>query len=239
MIATFKFFTPIAMFYTAVALADLVLVYRMTTFCSLTITAGIYIMPVYYFLEDMIAELYGYERARQVIWSVQVSALIFSIIISLADQLPTPSNWQHAAAYTTVFAHVFRTILGGGLVAMLGGAFFNSYILSKWKILVQGRFFFVRSVGSCALGQLFQTTAGCFTLYLTILPFKMILKILLPLYFIQLIGCIIIAIPGSFLVAYIKRLEGFEIYDYGISYNPFKFGLTNQKNEGMDLVKTK
>ena len=222
----FKFFIPLAMLYTAVALADLVLVYRMTTLGTLTITAGIYIMPLYYFLEDMIAELYGYERVRQVIWTVQISALIFSIIVTLADKLPIPANWQHVHAYNVVFGHVFRTVAGGGLIAMLGGAFMNGYILSKWKIITHGKLFFIRSIGSSAIGQLFQTAAGCILLYLGVLPFKTILAMIIPLYLIQLVGCMLITTPGAILVALFKKLEGGDVFDYSTNFNPFKFAIS-------------
>mgnify|MGYP003952570333 CR=1 FL=1 len=222
----FKYLVPLSMFYTAVALADLVLVYRMSRIGSLTITAGIFVMPLYYLLEDIIAELYGYEQVRQVIWSVQIAAVIFSIIVTLGNSLPQPSGWHHAAAYNTVFGHVFRTILGGGLIAMLCGAFLNGYLLSKWKIYTRGRLFLLRSIGSSAIGQLVQTTLGCLLLYTGVLPLKTIFDMIIPLYCIQLSGCALISVPGAMLVAWLKKSEGGDVLDHHCNFNPFKFAVT-------------
>ena len=217
-----KYLIILVMLYTAVAMADLVLIYRMSIVGGLAITAGVYVMPIYYFLEDIIAELYGYARVRQVIWSVQISAVVFSLIVTIAINLPTPNNWHYSGDYHFVFAHLFRTILGGGLVAMIGGAFFNGYLLSRWKIIFHGRYFLLRSIGSSAVGQMIQTVVGCFLLYFSVLPFTEILKMILPIYLIQLVGCAIIAVPGSMLVSYLKNSEGIDFYDHNINYNPFR-----------------
>jgi uncharacterized integral membrane protein (TIGR00697 family) len=224
----YKFLVALSMLYTAVAMADLVLVYRLSTVEGILISAGVYVMPIYYLIEDMIAELYGYARVRQVIWTVQACALAFSLIVIGADSLPVPKNWVHLQDYQFVFMHLFRTLLGGGIIGMIGGAFFNGYLISRWKIILHGRFFIFRSIGASAIGQLLQTVLGCFLLYTTILSFKEIIEMILPIYFIQLLGSVVLAFPAAIFVRWLKKIEGIDVYDHHVNYNPFKFSAAGE-----------
>ena len=142
---------------------------------------------------------------------MQACALIFSLIVIAADSLPVPSNWQHLHDYQFVFRHLFRTLLGGGIIGMIGGAFFNGYLLSRWKILWNGKYFLFRSIGSSAVEQLLQTVLGCFLLYTAVVPVKQIIEMILPIYFIQLLGCIILSFPGALIVRWLKKAEGVDV----------------------------
>jgi uncharacterized integral membrane protein (TIGR00697 family) len=225
----FKYFAPISMLFLVFALCDIISVYRLTTIGSLTIAAGIYILPFYYFLEDLIAEVYGYKRFRQTIWSMLIATFVFAFIITFIIHLPTPPLWPQNQAYLNVFSHLYRVVIGGGCIAVMSGAFINGYIISKWKILLRGRYFWIRSLGASAIGQAVQNVLGCLLLYTHLLPFNKVLQMMLPLYLIQISIFFLISIPGAYVVGLLKKLEGIEAFDQNVNFNPFKYAVQNEE----------
>ncbi len=226
---SYKYFAPLAMLYMVVALCDVLSIYRITNIGSVTIAGGIYVLPFYYFLEDVITEVYGYQRFRQVVWTMLFGCFLFAVIMTIIVHLPSPKFWHHQGAYDYVFSHLFRITFGGGCIAILSGAFVNSFVVSKWKILTRGKYFWLRSLGSSAIGQAIQNVIGCLILYTGVLPFEKVLGMILPLYSIQLGVEILIILPGAILVKFLKKAEGCEAYDYHTNFNPFKYNLENEE----------
>ncbi len=98
-----------------------------------------------------------------------------------------------------------------------------SYIITKLKFLLSGKYFWLRSVGSSAADQLIQNIIGCISLYYGILPFDKVVEMILPLYLIQISFVALLSFPGSFITNLLKRLEGGNITDVTTDFNPFKF----------------
>jgi uncharacterized integral membrane protein (TIGR00697 family) len=200
-------------------LADQVMMYRLVEIGPFSITAGAFLMPFYYFLGDLIAEVYGFHVARRMIVAVLVCCIIFSIIITLLNQLPVPSNWAYGQDYNIVLGHLIRsTILGIG-VAVLIGSYVNAYVISKLKVLTKGRVFIIRCIGSSAIGELIQMILGCLLLFTGIFSFHQVLKLIIELYVTQVALGALIATIGSFFVYILKRLEN-KPNDLIIRFNP-------------------
>jgi uncharacterized integral membrane protein (TIGR00697 family) len=225
----FKYLTPIAMIFMVFALCDILSVYRLTSIVGITIAAGIYILPFYYFLEDLIAEVYGYKRFRQVVWTMLIATFIFACVLTFVIHLPVPQDWPYKQEYAYPFNHLFRIVIGGGCVAVMAGAFINGYIVSKWKVILKGKHFWLRSLGASAVGQGVQNIIGCLILYTQVLPMEKVLLMMLPLYVIQMSISAIILVPGTFIAILLKKIEGVEVFDYGINYNPFKLSVDSEE----------
>lgn len=221
MLPRYKLLNFITMLYITVALCDILSVYRLTTIFNITIASGIFILPFFYTLEDIITEVYGYAEFRRIVWSMLAITNIFALIMYVVTQMPTPAAWQHKDAYVTVFGQLLRITIGGGCIAILAGAFINSMIISKWKILAKGRYFWLRSLGSSCIGQAIQNIAGCIVLYTGVLPIHAIIKMVLPLYIIQMSINFFIVFPSNIIVNWLKNFEKTNPYDNNISYNPF------------------
>ena len=224
----YKYLAPIAMLYITVMLCDMMLAYRMISFGSVTLAGGIFVLPLFYFLSDIISEVYGYQRARQVIWFMLLCAFIFAMFLSLINLLPRPAFWQEGAAYDLVFEHLFRIAIGGGFLAILFGAFINNYIITKWKVLIKGRHYWLRSFGATAVGEFVQNFMGCLILYLGVIPLAKVFELVVPLYLIQITEGLLLTIPGTILVALLKRAEGVDVYDYETNFNPLKISISNE-----------
>ena len=114
----------------------------------------------------------------------------------------------------------------GMVLAYLIGSFVNSYMLSRWKIIVRGKYFWVRSLVSSGLGQfLFTFIAMFFDLY-GMMPIHTLLSLAVVAYLVKLIFTPIVALSASMTAAYLKKVEKIDVYDTGINYNPFKLKVT-------------
>ncbi len=235
----YKYFVLIAMIFTTISLCDVVMIYRTVQLGSFLFTAGSFTMPFYYFLTDVIAEVYGYKYARQATWMMFICCLIFSLVITLLLKLPLPATTYQVADYQKAFGHLFRVVIGGTLITVLTATFVNSYIISKWKILIRGRYFWMRSLGASAIGEAVEVVTECLFLYGGIIPFHEVIALILPTYMMHIIIGMIILIPGTPFVKFLKTIEGVDPFDKGISFNPFKFEIDGDSYSDIENLKTK
>ena len=118
--------------------------------------AGNIFFPISYIFGDVLTEVYGYARARKVIWA-GFGAMIFYVIMSqVVIHLPLdpdePYNQTIQPAIETVFGSGWR-IVTASIIAYWIGDFVNSYVLAKMKLLTRGRFLWTRTIGSTIAGQ--------------------------------------------------------------------------------------
>src|SRR4249920_640420 len=115
--------------------------------------AGVLFFPISYVFGDVLTEVYGYARARRVVWA-GFSALIFASFMSaIILKFPPAEGWPNQAAYETVFGATPRIVLAS-LIAYFAGEFCNSYVLAKMKIWSEGRRLWMRTIGSTIAGEL-------------------------------------------------------------------------------------
>ena len=111
------------------------------------------------------------------------------------------------------------------IVAVILGSFINIYIIAKWKILILGRSFWLRSIGSSAIGQfLFTFVAMVFDLFYVI-PLHDLIELIIVAYMVKLIFTPLVAIPSNWLAEYLKKLEGIDIYDTETDFTIFKLAV--------------
>ncbi len=220
----YKALTFLSMIYITLILAADVLIYKIVHLGSFTLTVGSLVTPFWFVMTDIIAEVYGYQVARRLIWSGIACGFLFTMICVTLIQLPSPEMWPHQPAYDQVLGKLWRVFIGSVLGVMIG-AFINSYLITKWKILVKGKYFWLRSVGSSATGQLVFTAITLLYDLSGLLPFHQITQLILISFAIKLILTTLFAIPSTIIVYYLKKLENIDIYDYKTNFNPFKLEL--------------
>jgi uncharacterized integral membrane protein (TIGR00697 family) len=208
------------LFFAMFMLADQVMMYRLTQIGPLTLTAGVFLMPLYYFTGDLIAEVYGFKVAKQAVLAILICCIVFASLVTLLNYLPTPVDWKYKQSYDYVLGHIIRsTILGIG-VAVFVGSYINAYIISKLKVIANGRIFILRSIASSAIGELIQMVLGCFLLFTGVFPLNQILHLIISSYMWQVALGAIVSTGGSLLVRLLKHVEG-TTYDSVIHFNPF------------------
>ncbi len=184
----------------------------------LVIPAAIIVFPLSYIIGDILTEVYGFMTARRVIWLGFLCNLVFVFFVWLGQILPAASFWENQQAYVSILGTAPRILLASFL-GYLVGEFSNSIVLSKLKVLTQGRWLWIRTIGSTIVGQgldtaIFLTVAfvGTTSFIPMMIIYHWSAKVLIE----------IVATPVTYiLVGWLKKAEAIDHYDTKISFNPF------------------
>ena len=114
--------------------------------------AGVMFFPISYVFGDVLTEVYGYARARKVIWAGFAALIFASFMAWVVVALPPAGFWKNQAAYETAFGNTWR-IVGASMIAYFCGEFVNSFVLAKMKIATEGRALWMRTIGSTICGE--------------------------------------------------------------------------------------
>lgn len=194
---------------------------KIVMFLGLTLPAAVILFPITYIVGDVLTEVYGYHRARLVIWIGFLACFLMTAVFWIALRLPYPAFWQNQSAYQSVLGFTPRLVLAS-LVAYLFGEFANAMILSKLKLLCAGRWLWLRTIGSTLVGQALDTGVFIIAAFTGVVPGPVLMGMLIGQYLWK-VGYEVLATPLTYLaVGWVKRREGVDVYDYGVNYNPLK-----------------
>lgn len=188
---------------------------------SWTVPAAVLIFPVAYILNDVITEVWGYSKARLIIWTGFAVNLIAVVFFSIGIAVPSASFWKGQEAFRMVLGSTPRIVVAS-LTAYLAGSFMNAFIMSRMKSRSRGKGFSLRAILSTLLGEgidscLFITIAFLGILPLSVLPGMILIQALFKVTY------EILVLPVTIMVvSHVKRMEK-EVFDVKLSYNPFKF----------------
>lgn len=218
----YKFLSFFSAIFVTLSMLTIILLYKVISIHGIPISAATLIIPFWYATSDLIAEVYGHIVARRLIWINIVCNFIFIFTIYIFIHLPSPtSELNNTNAYLKLYSDIPR-IFFASLIAILSGVFINIYFLSKWKILTNGKHFWVRSIGSSAIGELIFTIIAFFLEFFEKAPLSLIIRLIIISYIVKLIFTPIASTPCAILALFLKEKEGLENRDYNINFNPFK-----------------
>lgn len=184
------------------------------------LTCAELIFPISYILNDCFTEVYGYRKARLVIWLAFATNFFVVLLGQIAVWLPAAPFWQGGEHFDFVFTMAPRVALAS-LLAFLAGSTLNSLVLSKMKVASQGRSFGWRAIFSSLCGDLLDTLIFIPIAFLGT-PFKTLALMMLLQVGYKLLYEIILLPVTSTVVKRLKRHDNTDTFDNGISYNPFK-----------------
>lgn len=188
---------------------------------GLTVTAGLLVFPVSYIINDCIAEVWGFRKARLIIWTGFAMNFFVVSLGLIAVALPAAPFWEGEDHFNFVFGMAPR-IVAASLAAFLVGSFLNAYVMSRMKLRSGGRHFSVRAIVSTVVGEtadsllFFPIAFGGIIVWRELLT-MMVLQVLLK----SLYEVIILPVTVR-VVRLIKRIDGSDAYDEGISYKIWK-----------------
>ncbi len=119
---------------------------------GLTVTAGLLVFPISYVINDCIVEVWGFRRAKLIIWMGFLMNFFVIALGKTAVALPSAPYWQGEEAFNFVFGFSLR-IAAASLVAFLLGSFINAYVMHRMKAATQGRHFSLRAIVSTLAGE--------------------------------------------------------------------------------------
>lgn len=217
---SYRYLIHISILYTVICLAAVTVAYKFIQAGPSMQSGATFIFPLTYVLCDVVTEIYGYHIARKLVWLSLIAEVIFAIMITIIIQLPSPENWPHQASFDYVLGSSLRFV-SAGVIGVISSSFINIYIISKFKIILRGRFFTLRSIFASALGTLILVLlTGTFAFYGKISN-QALFTLLTSAYLLELIYTTIAAYPASLLVNFLKKRENSDVFDHDINYNPF------------------
>ena len=202
------------------------------THVYLAFDGGTLLFPLAYVLGDILTEIYGFRASRRVVWigfgALALSALAFFTL----KILPSEAGWE-AGTGSIAYDAVLGGMSSGGIVlaslsAYLVGVMSNSVLISKIKVLMKGRLFWIRAAVSSLAGELLDSLIFILVASaLGVFPWELFWTLVLTNYFLKCAIEIIILPVTYAAVRFLKQKEGVDVYDIGEKYLPFTFRKSN------------
>ena len=184
--------------------------------------AGVLFFPVSYIIGDILTEVYGYARARRVIWTGFAALLFMAFMAWAVVSLPAADGWDGQDAYEKVFGNTWR-IVAASIIAFWAGEFANSLVLARMKVWMQGRMLWARTIGSTVIGQgldslifyplAFWGIAGW--------PPELLWQVVLSQWLIKTAWEALLTPVTYIVIGWLKRREGVDVYDTQTDFSPF------------------
>jgi len=190
---------------------------------AITFGAGVLFFPISYVFGDILTEVYGYARARRVIWAGFAGLGFASLMAYVVVALPPDPQWRNQQAYEIAFGSTWR-IAAASMFAYFCGEFVNSYVLAKMKILTAGKWLWTRTIGSTIAGEAVDSALFYPLAFYGsgILPNEIIPKLMLVQFLLK-VAVEIVFTPITYrIVAFLKRVENEDYYDRSTNFSPFK-----------------
>ena len=215
-------FLLMAVLFTVCLISSNLFASKIITLWGINLPGAVIVFPISYILNDCIAEVWGYRKARLVIWTAFVMNFLVVLLGELVVLLPAAPFWDGGAHFDYLFRLAPRVTFAS-LLAFLVGSNMNALVLSKMKVADGGRRFGLRAILSSVVGELLDSL-----IFIPIAfwgtPLGTLATMMLAQVTFKVLYEIIILPVTTRIVRWLKKSEGVDIYDTNISYNPFKLG---------------
>ena len=189
---------------------------------SVSLTGGLIVFPVSYIINDCVCEVWGYSKARMLIWLGFAMNFFFVMVGALCDAIPGAPYWDNEEGFHAIFGLAPR-IASASVIAFICGSFINAYVMSKMKIASNGKNFSLRAILSTVAGESIDSLIFFPLALSSVVPAKELILLMVWQVILKTVYEII-ALPITIrVVKALKKYEGEDVYDEGISYGWFKF----------------
>ncbi len=218
---TFRYYDLVmAAFVTVLLCADVIGAGKVAQLWGFTFGAGVLFFPISYIFGDVLTEVYGYARARKVVWAGFASLAFASFMSWAILAFPPAPGWQDQPAYLTVFGSTPRIVLAS-LVAYFCGEFCNSYVLAKMKIFTEGHLLWSRTIGSTIVGEAVDSAVFYPLAFLGVWERDLVVRVMLSNYVLK-VAWEVVMTPFTYrIVNFLKRAESEDYFDRTTNFTPF------------------
>ena len=184
--------------------------------------AGVLFFPISYIIGDVLTEVYGYAKARRVIWTGFAALLFMAFMAWVVVSLPPADGWPGQESYEFVFGNSWRIVLAS-MVAFWVGEFANSLVLAKMKVSTDGKMLWARTIGSTIVGQGFDSAIFYPLAFYGLAgwPPELIWQLVLSQWLIKTAWEAFLTPVTYLVVGKLKRAEGVDIFDTETDFSPF------------------
>ena len=224
----FRWFLPVAAVFITALLVSNIIAVKLVSIFGLILPAGVILFPITYIVGDILTEVYGYSRARQVIWLGFACNILMVVAIWAAGRLPSAAFWNTGIYQSSGEAQrAYQAILGftprllvASFIAYLVGEFLNSFVLAKMKIRTKGRHLWLRTIGSTIIGQGADSAIFITVAFWGILPSSALGMTILSQWLFKVVYEAL-ATPFTYMVANrLKIAEEIDYFDRDTDFNP-------------------
>jgi queuosine precursor transporter len=209
-----------AAFVAILLLSNLIGAAKLSTVAGYTFGAGILFFPVSYVIGDVLTEVYGYARARRVIWTGFAALTFMAFMSFVVVAMPPAASWQGQAAYQEVFGSTWRIVIAS-IVAFWAGEFVNSYVMARMKVLTRGRMLWSRTIGSTVVGQGIDSLIFYPIAFLGIWETQDVLTVIVTNWALKVIWEAALTPVTYVVVGKLKAAEGVDLFDMDTDFSPF------------------
>jgi queuosine precursor transporter len=218
----FRFLDLITASFVAVLLISNIASTKIVELGPFTFDGGTVLFPLAYIFGDILTEVYGFARARRVIWTGFLWIAIAAGVFALIDALPAAPEYELAESFSAILGQTPRIVLGS-LLAFVAGAFVNSVVLARLKVRTGGRFLWLRAMASTVIGQGIDTAVFLMVAFGGVLSAATLREVFVSNYVFK-VGVEVVLMPVTYVVVILlKRAEGIDAFDRRIDFNPFRW----------------
>lgn len=210
-----------AAFCVVLVLSNVVGAAKVATLGGLTFGAGILFFPLSYVLGDVLTEIYGYARARRVIWAGFGATVFAAVMCWVIVVMPPAPGWGGQEVYEAAFGQVWW-IVGASVIAFWAGEFVNSYVLARMKILTAGKHLWSRTIGSTVFGQGVDSLIFYPLAFIGVWTTEQVVTVMLTNWGLKVLWEVVLTPVTYAVVGFLKRREGVDVFDEGTDFTPFR-----------------
>ena len=218
----FKYLDIITGFFVAILLISDIADTKAITVGFLSFGGGTFLFPIAYIFGDILTEVYGFKRARRVIWIGFACELLMALMFGLVGFAPASPDWPYQKDFMHILGLAPR-IAVASLTAYFLGEFINSVTLAKIKIYTKGKYLWIRTIGSTIVGELFDTVIFMFIAFWGVFPLQLIISIIISGYFLKVATEVVFTPVTYWIVGFLKKKEHEDYYDRKTKFTPFEF----------------
>ncbi len=217
----FKYYDfAMAAFVAVLICSNLIGAAKLSQLWGFTFGAGVLFFPISYVLGDILTEVYGYARARRVVWA-GFGAVAFMAFMSWAVvSLPAAPGWGGQGAYEDVFGLTPRIVLAS-IIAFWAGELSNAYVMARMKVITRGKHLWTRTIGSTVVGQGVDSLIFYPLAFLGIWTPTQVATVLVTNYVLKVAWEAVLTPVTYRVVGFLKRVEGVDVYDKDTNFTPF------------------
>lgn len=218
---SYRYLEVITGLFVAVLLISNIASTKFISFGPFDFDGGTLLFPLSYIFGDILTEVYGYARSRKVIWTGFLAALLMSLTFAAVAALPSSAGSEGLNAAFNQLLGLVPRIVAASLIAYFAGEFANSYTLAKLKVLTNGRYFWMRALGSTLVGEGVDTLLFVVIAFVGVADAPPLLTLILSNYVFKL-AVEAVLLPVTYgVVNLLKRAEQEDYFDRQTNFNPF------------------
>lgn len=217
----FRYYDMLVAAFVAVLLISNIVAPKFVALGPFRFSGAQLLFPIAYIFGDIFTEVYGYAGSRRAIWNGFFASGLLAVISYIIIALPPSPDWPHQKAYETVLGLIPRLVVAS-LIAFWVGEFANSFVMARMKVITNGQYLWMRTIGSTAVGQAIDSVLVMTLAFAGVMAASDIINAIISGY----LGKVLYEVAATpltyFIVNRLKKAEGVDIIDSNTDFNPFK-----------------